>query len=98
MIHHQHSFHMVDPSPWPLVGACGAFIVTSGLVVWFHERRFSLLLLGFLVLVFVCFCWWRDVVREGTYLGAHTSVVTKGLRCGMILFIVSEVMFFFSFF
>lgn len=42
--------------------------------------------------------WWRDVIRESTFLGYHTSVVQKGLRLGMILFIVSEVMFFFSFF
>jgi len=31
-------------------------------------------------------------------MGYHTSVVVKGLKIGMALFIVSEVMFFFSFF
>jgi heme/copper-type cytochrome/quinol oxidase subunit 3 len=42
--------------------------------------------------------WWRDVVREGTLEGYHTNIVQLGLRYGMILFIVSEVMFFFAFF
>lgn len=42
--------------------------------------------------------WWRDVIREATFLGYHTKIVTRGLRMGMILFIVSEVMFFFAFF
>jgi len=42
--------------------------------------------------------WWRDVVREGTFEGHHTSYVRKGIKFGMILFIVSEVMFFFAFF
>ena len=41
--------------------------------------------------------WW-DVTREGTYQGLHTKIVTKGLRWGIILFIVSEVLFFVSFF
>lgn len=89
---------MVDPRPWPLVAAFGAFILTSGLVVWFHERSLRVFFFGIAILGFVSFCWWRDVVREGTFLGYHTLIVTNGLRCGMILFIVSEVMFFFSFF
>ena len=42
--------------------------------------------------------WWRDVVREGTLEGQHTSMVQLGLRFGMVLFIVSEVMFFVAFF
>ena len=42
--------------------------------------------------------WWRDVIREGTYQGFHTGQVSVGLRWGIILFIVSEVFFFFAFF
>lgn len=51
-----------------------------------------------LLLVLSVYQWWRDVVREGMYLGLHTFEVVRGLRRGMVLFIVSEVMFFFSFF
>nr|YP_010181247.1 cytochrome c oxidase subunit III [Chiridota heheva]QVD42797.1 cytochrome c oxidase subunit III [Chiridota heheva] len=95
---HQHPFHIVDPSPWPLAGACSAFVLTTGLVMWFHENNVFLLILGFLIFCLTCYCWWRDVIREGTFMGAHTLAVTSGLRCGMVLFIVSEIMFFFSFF
>jgi len=42
--------------------------------------------------------WWRDVVRESTYMGHHTSYVSRGLRMGMLLFILSEALFFFGFF
>jgi cytochrome c oxidase subunit 3 len=42
--------------------------------------------------------WWRDVIRESTFQGHHTLAVQVGLRYGMILFIVSEIMFFFAFF
>ncbi|CAH2057165.1 unnamed protein product, partial [Thlaspi arvense] len=44
------------------------------------------------------FVWWRDVLRESTLEGHHTKVVQLGPRYGSILFIVSEVMFFFAFF
>ena len=44
------------------------------------------------------FVWWRDIVRERTYEGQHTFIVQKGLRMRMLLFVVSEIMFFFAFF
>jgi cytochrome c oxidase subunit 3 len=49
----------------------------------------------------VCFCmyvWWRDIVREATFEGHHTLTVQLGLRNGTIMFIVSEIMFFFALF
>jgi cytochrome c oxidase subunit 3 len=52
-----------------------------------------------LVLVsLVAFQWWRDVRREATLQGLHTSEVELNIRWGIALFIVSEVLFFFSFF
>jgi cytochrome c oxidase subunit 3 len=56
------------------------------------------MLSSFTVLLFCLFTWWRDVIREGTFEGNHTRRVQIGLRLGMALFIVSEVMFFVSFF
>lgn len=41
--------------------------------------------------------WFMEILRESV-LGYHTKRVQKGLRLGMVLFIVSEVMFFFAFF
>lgn len=34
-----HPYHLVDPSPWPLVGACGAFFTTVGGVMYFHYSQ-----------------------------------------------------------
>jgi cytochrome c oxidase subunit 3 len=58
----------------------------------------ALLTLSGILLVAVAYRWWADVVREGTYQGLHTNAVQTGLRYGMLLFIVSEVMFFLAFF
>nr|YP_010161939.1 cytochrome c oxidase subunit III [Tachycines zorzini]QRI61341.1 cytochrome c oxidase subunit 3 [Tachycines zorzini] len=96
--HSNHTFHLVNMSPWPLTGAIGALATVSGLIKWFHQYNNSLLMLGLLILMLTMIQWWRDITREGTYQGLHTLSVNFGLRWGMILFIVSEVFFFISFF
>nr|YP_002929302.1 cytochrome c oxidase subunit III [Galago senegalensis]BAH69188.1 cytochrome c oxidase subunit III [Galago senegalensis] len=98
MTHQTHSYHMVNPSPWPLTGALSALLMTSGLIMWFHFNNTTLLSLGFLANTLTMLQWWRDIIREGTFQGHHTPTVQKGLRYGMILFIISEVFFFAGFF
>lgn len=98
IIKRNHSFHLVDQRPWPLTGAIGALSLTTGIVKWFHEFNINLFILGLLIIALTCIQWWRDIKREGTLQGLHTSIVLKGLKWGIILFITSEVLFFFSFF
>ena len=95
-----HPFHLVDPSPWPLVAAFGAFCTVTGGVLVMHGYHggSTLLYVGFSTIIYVMFCWWRDIIREATFEGQHTHAVQQGLRWGMALFIVSEIMFFFAFF
>lgn len=96
----RHLYHLVDRSPWPLVSAMGALLLTTGLVVYMHRIQFGFLIVisGLFVILLTMFVWWRDVVRESTFQGNHTLIVQQGLRIGFILFIASEVMFFFGFF
>jgi len=91
-------FHLVEFSPWPILGSFSAFSLVSGLALWFHSSSFNLLIWGLFLTTLIIYQWWRDVVREGTYQGHHTYRVAKGLRFGIILFITSEVLFFFAFF
>ena len=95
-----HSYHLVDPSPWPLAAALGAFMLTLGTVLYMHRYigGWSLASTGFLTIIYCMFTWWRDIIREATFEDTHTQVVQKGLKLGMLLFIASEVMFFFAFF
>jgi cytochrome c oxidase subunit 3 len=96
----RHPFHLVDPSPWPLLSSFGALGLTFGGVMYMHNYSggWTLFLTGFLTILFCMYSWWRDIIREATFEGQHTYVVQKGLRMGMLLFIVSEIMFFFAFF
>nr|YP_010158035.1 cytochrome c oxidase subunit III [Physosmaragdina nigrifrons]QRG29982.1 cytochrome c oxidase subunit III [Physosmaragdina nigrifrons]QUB07155.1 cytochrome c oxidase subunit 3 [Physosmaragdina sp. N56] len=96
--HKNHPFHLVDFSPWPILGAFGTMTMMIGMIKWFHQWDNSLLFIGLAINILVTTQWWRDVSREGTFQGHHTMKVALGLRWGMILFIVSEVFFFISFF
>ena len=90
----------MDPSPWPFVAALGGLSLTFGGVLYMHNYSGGgqLLSLGIITVLYVMFTWWRDIIREALFEGHHTLSVQQGLRMGMILFIVSEVMFFFAFF
>nr|YP_009185936.1 cytochrome c oxidase subunit III [Rugilus geniculatus]ALO70860.1 cytochrome c oxidase subunit 3 [Rugilus geniculatus] len=96
--HKNHTFHLVDVSPWPLTGALSAMVMMIGLIKWFHYFNNNLFIIGNIITLMIMYQWWRDVSREGTFQGLHTYTVTMGLRWGMILFITSEVFFFLSFF
>nr|ALO71235.1 cytochrome c oxidase subunit 3 [Tychobythinus sp. 1 EF-2015] len=98
MMNKTHPFHLVDYSPWPLSSALSALIIMIGLIKWFYFFDSYLFLLSILIMALNMFQWWRDVVRESTYLGFHTFNVCLSLRWGMILFIISEIFFFLSFF
>lgn len=96
----EHSFHLVNSSPWPLCTSIAVFMWLFGTVMYLHSwiNGGFLLALGFLFFIFCITCWWRDVIVESTYEGQHTEDVQNGIKFGMVLFIISEVMFFFGFF
>ena len=93
-----HDYHLVDPSPWPVLGAIGAFVLAAGAIWWMHDGPPWVMIIGFAIVLYTMFVWWRDVTREAVYEGHHTPVVQLGLRYGMVLFIASEVMFFVAWF
>jgi len=93
-----HPFHLVDPSAWPFVGALAALLFTTGMVLLMHNHGPHVLILGVLMILVTMYGWWKEVIHESKTPGIYTKNVQVGLRMGMILFIVSEVMFFVAFF
>jgi cytochrome c oxidase subunit III len=97
----QHDYHLVDPSPWPAVGAVAAFLLAVGAILWMHHYTPAAPYIfgaGAIGIAYTMIAWWRDVIREAEYQGHHTRVVQLSHRYGMILFIASEVMFFVAWF
>lgn len=94
---HAHPFHIVEPSPWPVVGSFSVLVLAVSAVLYMHGQPAWILIPGFAMLLLTLIGWWRDVINES--LGEdHTAPVKVGFRYGMGLFILSEVMFFVAFF
>nr|QKW88760.1 cytochrome c oxidase subunit III [Idiocerus herrichii] len=93
-----HPFHLVDKSPWPLTSSMGLMTMTSGTILWFNKLNPVLMFIGIIIIILTMMQWWRDVIRESTFQGMHTKKVMLSMKWGMIMFILSEVMFFSSFF
>src|SRR5260370_40093882 len=92
-----HAYHLVDPSPWPAIGAVSAFLMAVGLITWVHHLFAAapwIFAAGTLGMMYTMVGWWRDVARQAAFEGHHTGVGQISHRYGMILVIASEVMFF----
>lgn len=90
------SFHLVHKSLWPLFRSLRAIGLVVGLVFWFYYKVLFIVFISIISIIITRVLWWRDVTRER--IGHHTTNVSQGIKIGMILFILSEVIFFFSFF
>lgn len=93
-----HPYHILNPSPWPLFASLAAFSMAITAIWYMHGGPLPAMLICLLVLIACAILWWRDVIAESRSGHEHTDEVAHGLRMGMLLFIVSEVMFFFAFF
>ncbi len=98
--HAAHPYHLVNPSPWPALGSFALLLLTFGGAMFMHQKAGGgiVLLAGLAIVLYTMFVWWRDVVQEAIHDKVHTGAVRNGLRIGMALFILSEVVFFSAFF
>ena len=78
----KHDYHLVDPSPWPVVGAFAAFMLTFGTVLFMHPDMLGqgaaptltalgpwVFIPGVVLILATMWFWWRDVIREATFAG-----------------------------
>ena len=103
----EHDYHLINPSPWPLLASIGALVMAFGAIIWMRsldggEGLFGVqgpttFFVGLGIVCAIAFLWWRDCIREA-HAGDYTPVVQIHLRYGMLLFIASEVMFFVAWF
>ena len=75
----KHSYHLVDPSPWPFAAGVSSLVAAFGFISFMHDEGNSLFYLGAAMLMLTAAAWWRDVIREGEVEGHHTPVVQIGL-------------------
>ena len=92
-------FHLVMISPWPLLtsGFVGSILLRTVRWIW-RSGRFLYVLIRLIGVILTVRRWWVDVVVERRVEGCHTSVVEVGIRWGIVLFIVREILLFFRVF
>nr|UED14395.1 cytochrome c oxidase subunit 3 [Ophiocordyceps sp.] len=95
-----HPFHLVSPSPWPIFTSVSLLSLTLNGALSLHlfYNSYILFYIALSTVIVSMTLWFTDITSEGTYLGNHTSAVQKGLNFGVILFIVSEALFFLAIF
>ena len=105
-----HDYHILAPSPWPLIGATGALTMAIGAIAYMQSLKGNVLsliglemsgpwlfIIGIMLVLYTMYGWWAATIDEA-HAGDHTPVVSMHLRYGMIMFIASEVMFFVAWF
>lgn len=95
-----HPFHLVSPSPWPILTCLSLLTMTTSGVWTMHSFVYAdkILYIGLITLILSMSFWFRDVISEGTYIGNHTYAVQEGIIFGVALFIISEALFFLAIF
>ena len=92
-------YFVPEPSRWPIVGSIALCLMGSGAATWFNGGAPGpwMVLVGFVLLVYMMFGWFGNVVHESEG-GKYNGRVDVSFRWGMSWFIFSEVMFFAAFF
>lgn len=95
-----HPYHLVSPSPWPFLSSISLLALTSSGALSMHNFNYGSysLYLSLMLLISSMSFWFRDIIAEGSFIGDHTLAVQKGLSLGVILFIISEALFFMAIF
>lgn len=98
MSNKNHPFHLVENRPWPIIISINILNLIISLISWIHLLEYKILIIRTLIILINSYQWWRDITRERTFQGWHTKKVILRIKLGIILFIVSEILFFASFF
>ena len=97
--HADDSYYILHGTRWPIVGSVGLVTMLASAAFWLNDSEIApwTFLAGVLILVFMLFGWFGEVIRESES-GIYNAQVDVSFRLGMMWFIFSEVMFFAVFF
>ncbi|MDT8319425.1 MAG: cytochrome c oxidase subunit 3 [Xanthomonadales bacterium] len=97
--HAEHSYYVPHGTKWPIVGSIGMTTMLASAAFWVNHYDFApwTFLAGALILIYMMFGWFGQVIRESEA-GLYNAQVDTSFRMGMMWFIFSEVMFFACFF
>ena len=70
-------YHLVDPSPWPILTSFALLTLTVSAVMYFHgySNGGFLLSVGFILTASSMILWFRDVITEGTKINKFNTLL-----------------------
>nr|ARW70289.1 cytochrome c oxidase subunit III [Kaburagia rhusicola ensigallis] len=91
-------YFILNMSPWPILMALNTFnLMISNIMIM--NFKFNLIsMMNLTLMIIIAILWWRDIIRESTFQGNHNFHIMNLIKLSMILFIVSEMFLFISFF
>ena len=91
-------FHIVTISPWPIISSINLLNLILRTILWIYLNNLTLIIINLIILILVSLIWFRDIIRERTFQGIHSLSVISLIKFRIIIFIISELFFFISFF
>lgn len=98
MIKINQPYFILNLRPWPILISINSFnfLISNIIIINF---KFNLIrLLNLIIMILISIIWWRDIIRERTFQGNHNFHIINLIKLSIILFIISEIFLFISFF
>jgi len=91
-------YFILNLRPWPILIAFNIFnlIVSNIIILNFNINIFFIR--NLILIIIIIITWWRDIIRERTFIGNHNFYIINLIKFRIILFIISEIFLFISFF
>jgi cytochrome c oxidase subunit 3 len=100
----RYNYHIIDISPYPIYTALSILTIMISSILLMNRYTLGYIepkyinIIGLVILSINIYLWWKDIIKEGLYKGEHNNKVEHNLNTGFILFVISEILIFASFF
>lgn len=98
MITKTHNYQETLRNPWPLLASLCAFNFLISILLLIKNRNYNILVIRITIIITSALTWWNQIFLEMRIEGRERKKIERSLKNSIILFILSEVFFFASFF
>nr|AKM69970.1 cytochrome oxidase subunit III [Thripsaphis sp. YW-2015] len=91
-------YFLLNLSPWPILMSFTSFNMMISNIMMLNFKFNLFFLMNWLTINFIAMWWRRDDIEESTFQGNHNFFIMNLIKLSMILFIISEMFLFISFF
>lgn len=98
MIKINQPYFILNLSPWPILISFNIFNIIISNIILINFKLNKFILINLILIILISILWWRDIIRERTFQGNHNYFIINLIKFRIILFIISEIFLFISFF